>query len=393
MGPLSSAANAYPQAFAYIPPDEYVPMSGYRPDNKDDSIVTHQPVTNCSLVHNPTLLKGWVHAIWSLLPTNGLGPCPRSSHFEAYDAEHEILYIGYGLNKENQPLNDIWKYDFHVKSWAQLPVNGFDIMPRSGSRATLMKNYLVIFGGYNTGTKEYIADLHIINLDTYEILRPEFSGPVPAPRSSPLVTSYEDKIIIWGGYNGKFLSELNILNTTEKTWSFIEKDVKGRTGFPHVQDGKMIYIQGGATDENAVLMTLDLETLEIGGFMPKGQPVNSKLIGSSMVKTGPVLLLIGGRSNAQYTHVYAYHLERQTWMYFHIAPDGETVSTVDGDVDDNGLFMLPRTQNTSLVYREEERSVFGFLGAPLMDPPMIHKLCVGPSLAVINLQDDMLRMI
>ena len=112
-----------------------------------------------------------------------------------------------------------------------------------------------------------------------------------------------------------------------------------------------------------------------------------------MVQAGPVLILIGGRSNEKYSHVYAFHLERQYWMFFHIAPDGETVSTADGNVDDNGLFQLPRNVSTSLVYQENTRTIYGFLGQPLKDPPPIFMLSVGQSIAVINHQDDMLKML
>lgn len=390
MGPKSSVVNVYPQAFAYVAPDEYVPMSGYRSDKNDDSIVTPKPNTNCSVVHNPSLLKGWVQAVWSLLNTNGPGPCPRSSHFSAYDSENGLLYIGYGLDKENMPLNDIWVFNFTKNIWTQLPCNGFDLAQRSGARAALFRDYLAIFGGY--ANKQYIADFHLINVKTFEIIRPECRGPVPAARSSPVIQAYGDKIFIWGGYNGNYLSDLSILDTETKIWHFIDIDIKGRTGCPFVLIDNLLYIHGGAKEENAPMMTINLENNEIGQIMPKGVNINTKIMNSSMVKAGPVLIMLGGRANDDFTHVFAFHLKRESWFVFHIAPDGETVSTADGNVDDIGLFQLPRTATTSLVYRENERAIYGFLGAPLMEPPMIHRLAVGDSIAFINLQDDLLSM-
>lgn len=391
MGNEGSVANPYPAAFAYVAPDEYAPMHGFRSDMTDDSLATVQPISNCAVVHNPSLLKGWVQSTWSLVNPVGEGPCPRASHFSVYDPTQNRLYIGYGLGIENKSLNDVWAFDFKLNRWAQLPIHGEIITPRSGCRATLLARYIVVFGGYSD--KQYLSDFHIINLDTYEVSRPAFQGPIPRPRTAPMVESHDGKIFIWGGYDGNYISELSILDPANKLWTQMPLDVQGRTGFPHVKIDNLVYIHGGSKEEHAPMMVLNLSTGEVHNIEPRGIKVNTRTISASMIQAGPIFLLIGGRSNEKYSYVYAYHIERQHWMIFHIAPDGETVSTQDGNVDENGLFQLPRPVSTSLVYQESERTVYGFLGQPLKNPPPIFMLNVGASIANINLQDDMLKML
>ena len=384
-----------PMGFAAVQPwmtDDYVPMGGQRESTDGFARPVVKPLTSCTAVHNQRLLKTDSQAIWSLVKPIGDTPCSRVSHFSIFDSERNRLYIGYGLNDEMQPLNDVWAFDFKLQRWAQLPVHGAEISPRSGARATIISHYIAIFGGY--AEKQYFADFHIIDLNTFECSRPVFGGGGPTPRTMPMIAAYEMKIFVWGGYsNGgdRWPNELNILDLNQREWTAIPLDINGRTGFPYIVDGPMVYMHGGSKVENDGMIVLNMADCTIANQRTFGLNINTKLMNSSLVEAGPIFILIGGRADDEYSFAYAFHKERKMWFLFHVIPDGDTVNQSDGDVTKEGLFRLPRNVSVSLVYEENERSVYGFLGAPHSTPPNIFKLGVGEYISYINLQDDLLQ--
>ena len=384
-----------PQGFAAVQPwmtDDYAPMGGPREGNEmtcnEKGVL--KPITNCSAVHNAKILKTGALAVWTLVNPVGDTPCSRTSHFSVFDPERNRLYIGYGLDVDNNPLDDIWAFDLSLQRWAKLPISGESITPRSGARATILSHYIVIFGGYANQT--YLTDFHIIDLNTFQLSRPQFGGTSPTPRTFPMVAAYNGNIYVWGGYNGQWPSELYVLDLNDKIWNCKQFDVNGRTGFPYIVIDNKVYIHGGSRNENAALLVIDLKNETFEQIKTLGTPVPTRIMNSSLVDVGPFFILIGGRADDQYSFAYAYHKHRNTWFLFYVVPDGETVTQVDGFVTENGIFKLPRNVSVSLVYNEPERTVCGFLGAPHEDPPPTFRLYVGDYIGYINLQDDMLNI-
>lgn len=76
------------------------------------------------------------------------------------------MYIFGGKDKEDNKLNDLWKYSFADETWQQVKTTNTPF-GRSAHSMTVYNNYIVIFGGIYEITKE-LNDCHILNLQTGE---------------------------------------------------------------------------------------------------------------------------------------------------------------------------------------------------------------------------------
>lgn len=385
------AEKSVPQGFAAPKTgfyDEYIPMGGTRIGNDNLNNSTIKPMTNCTAVHNAKLLKTQAPAVWTIVLPIGQTPCSRTSHWSVFEPTKKRLYIGYGINSEGATLNDVWAFDFRLQRWAQIPIHGEKIEPRSGTKAALLAHYIVLFGGY-TG-KQYVADFHIINLDTFEVSIPSTKGVMPSPRTAPLIATYGQRVLVWGGFNGDYPSELCVLDTSNLQWSTYNKDVLGRTAFAWIQEGSDIFIFGGSQNKNAGYLQIDCTNGDIKTLPSYGLEANTRLMNSSIVDCGPFYVLIGGKSENQFSFILGFQKARKSWFLFNVVPDNETVTVADGEVTETGLFKLPRNVSISLVYYESERTIYGFLGLPHASPPPVIKLAVDNTISFINLQNDML---
>jgi hypothetical protein len=80
------------------------------------------------------------------------------------------------------------------------------------------------------------------------------------------------------------------------------------------------------------------------------------------------------------------------WFVFHVAPDGTSVTHLDGKVDSVGLFMMPRMHSFCMCYAKERREIVSFMGAPMNDPPQLNVIEIGNALSAIHLREDMFVM-
>jgi N-acetylneuraminic acid mutarotase len=165
-----------------------------------------------------------------------LGPAPRSGHFCCYDEAAHTAYIGHGLTCDGTALFDLWALDAIGRRWWSIPLRGGALPGRSGTRAALLGRLLYCFGGYADG--EYLADLHTIDVAAGEVALLNTRGSHPAPRSTPIVAIYANRMYVWGGFNKDATSELNVLDLETMVWAQHPQEVAGRAAVPSVVVGK-----------------------------------------------------------------------------------------------------------------------------------------------------------
>lgn len=107
---------------------------------------------------------------WRLiqLAEGAVCPCERAGHSATLvqtDDSHQMYIFG-GKDKEDNKLNDMWRFSFATETWQKVETTNNPI-GRSAHTMTVYKDYVVVFGGIYEITKE-LNDCHILNLATGE---------------------------------------------------------------------------------------------------------------------------------------------------------------------------------------------------------------------------------
>ena len=106
---------------------------------------------------------------WSF-PENDIGdPVPEARAGHSSVIYKNKLYIFGGTNKDNIRIADIWVYNLSTNTWEEINTSKqvFKMSPRSGHSATIFKDYMIVFGGMMSVTKE-IDDTCAFNFRTKE---------------------------------------------------------------------------------------------------------------------------------------------------------------------------------------------------------------------------------
>ena len=337
-------------------------------------------------IHNQKLLSSSFHATYSMILPDSITPKPRTTHFSVDVPFARSVLCGYGIDGDDNLLNDIWVLNISTRKWTQLNVDVSSVCPRNGTTGSLIDNKVYLFGGFSGSS--YLNDLHILDLKSLSISRPEIRGPEPAGRIGHVMSAYGKKIMVWGGYNGDWLSDLWILDTETMTWRDVESNINGRTSATFAQYNDSLYIFGASKSDALLRFSWKTEKLEIVRYSGSSPP--PELSAASMIAVDRYLLLFGGKyEKRNHCLMYAYDTVRNWWFVFHMNPDGVTTNVSDGFVDRNGLFLVPRIWSASITYKEDSRELILFLGAPLLEPPNLGIVNIGDALSILHLQCDL----
>nr|VDC73317.1 unnamed protein product [Brassica rapa] len=162
---------------------------------------------------------------WSMFKTYGKPPVSRGG--QSVTVVGKTLVIFGGQDAKRSLLNDLHVLDLETMTWDEIDALGVSPSPRSDHAAAVhAERYLLIFGGGSHAT--CFDDLHVLDLQTMEWSRPAQQGEVPTPRSGHAgVTIGENWFIVGGGDNKSGASESVVLNMSTLTWSVVAS-VQGR---------------------------------------------------------------------------------------------------------------------------------------------------------------------
>lgn len=162
---------------------------------------------------------------WSALKTYGKPPVSRGGQ-SATLVGTSIVIFG-GQDAKRSLLNDLHILDLETLTWDEIDTLGVPPSPRSDHAAAVhAERYLLIFGGGSHAT--CFNDLHVLDLQTMEWSRPTQQGEVPSPRAGHAgATVGESWFIAGGGDNKSGAPETVVLNMSTLAWSVVTT-VEGR---------------------------------------------------------------------------------------------------------------------------------------------------------------------
>ncbi|KAK9086460.1 hypothetical protein Syun_028854 [Stephania yunnanensis] len=219
---------------------------------------------------------------WSILKTYGKAPLSRGGQSVTLVGSNLVMFGG--QDAKRTLLNDLHILDLETMTWDDIDavtsyltaeafrfssilpkhqsidfVRGLGCMflegvppsPRSDHAAAVhAERYLLIFGGGSHAA--CFNDLHVLDLQSMEWSRPAPQGEIPSPRAghagvtvgenwfivvvvtirvglSLVVSSYnnEDILVAFGGYNGRYSNEVNVLKPSHK--SSLQSDMIDRS--------------------------------------------------------------------------------------------------------------------------------------------------------------------
>lgn len=326
---------------------------------------------------------------WSIESPLGAGPSARTGHFTAYSPDQRTVYIGYGVKASQEMANDVWALSTATNQWRRLKLAGSPVSPRSGASACMMGKYIVVFGGY-VGNDTYVSDLHTIDTETGLVQLAPVRGPSPEGRRNVVMGIWNEKLFVWGGYNGTNSTDLDIMEFSSMTWRTQRTGIEGRLSAPSAQFGSRLLCYGGSTTGGFVCVDMEAETVSVAQGC--GAPPNSEVTHAGMVRVENYLFYFGGRAKNTWTMVYACDVRRLWWFVFFVRPDDVTTTTADGRISSDGLFLLPHFSEFSTVYDRPKRQIYAFLGRPEKSPAPLFILSVGEALGTLNLREDMTAM-
>ncbi|KAK4751131.1 hypothetical protein SAY87_004613 [Trapa incisa] len=162
---------------------------------------------------------------WSILKTYGKPPVSRGCH--SVTLVGNTLVIFGGQDTKRSFLNDLHILDLETMTWDEFDAAGNPPSPRSGhSAAVHAERYLLIFGGGSHAT--FFNDLHVLDIQTMEWSKPTQQGDIPSSRAGHAgVTVGENWFIVGGGDNNNGVFETIVLNMSTLVWSVVAT-VQGR---------------------------------------------------------------------------------------------------------------------------------------------------------------------
>ena len=162
--------------------------------------------------NGPSLERGHLNIrsnrrYWS---SNGAEPNPRFSHNACVIGRFLYVFGGCALSSSssNAAFNDLLQFDLVDKKWERLTINqGYMPAPRECSTMVVYDNKLVIFGGWNsprstevTGVPKFFNDTSIIDIKNRSCAPLQcLERETPSARAGHSACILQDKMVVFGG--------------------------------------------------------------------------------------------------------------------------------------------------------------------------------------------------
>lgn len=123
-------------------------------------------------------------------------------------------------------LNDLHALNVNTHSWRKVETVGKAPQQRANHSSAFLEETqeLFIFGGWNG--KERLNDVHILCTQSSTWSRPDVGGPLPHPRAGMTLTALRGRLYLFGGSgaSSKCFFDLQILDRAQMTWLDIAQD-------------------------------------------------------------------------------------------------------------------------------------------------------------------------
>jgi leucine-zipper-like transcriptional regulator 1 len=156
---------------------------------------------------------------WYQPTIHGTPPGPCNMHSADYATATEEIYVFRGGNGREY-LNDLHALNVKTWTWRKVATSGEIPQQRANHSSAMLDETreLFIFGGWN-GT-ERLNDIHILDTVTNTWTFPKIHGVLPHPRAGMTLTALRGRLFLFGGSgtSAKCFQDLQILDRQEMAW-------------------------------------------------------------------------------------------------------------------------------------------------------------------------------
>ena len=299
---------------------------------------------------------------WVKKTPAGAPPRPRAYHAAALVSREdgEVCMVVFGGWDGRLTKNDVYVLEglgpqakVDDLEWSPEEMHGKKPMPRSMHAMAAVTYdkpvgdvragaHLIVFGGWRgpVDGNDFLADMHVLDLDNRRWVRVVSRGDVPSPRGGHTLTCVGDRLFMFGGQTAQGPSdELFVYSLKENRWAHVEHSDGGfwtptpRSGHSVCYmpcDGRLALFGGhdGDTQLND-FCTYDLNAKKWEGHTPASKPPVARS-GHAMGRVGRYRAIIcGGWSIGGFdARVYALDLREPVVKKFYLKGKEQSGSTL-----------------------------------------------------------------
>lgn len=165
---------------------------------------------------------------WLCIPVGeGTPPGPCNMHSADFVSKKQEVYVFRGGNGREY-LNDLHALNVNTHSWRLVETVGEAPQQRANHSSALLEETqeLFIFGGWNG--RERLNDVHILDTQTSTWSCPNVGGLLPHPRAGMTLTALRGRLYLFGGSgtSSKCFCDLQILDRDEMAWLDVAQEVE-----------------------------------------------------------------------------------------------------------------------------------------------------------------------
>lgn len=139
-----------------------------------------------------TVTLSWSHP----MQLNKSGPTRRAAHSTCAVSDKLVIFGG---KDPTARRNDLHVFNIESRKWiTDLPLTGIPPAPRSFHAACAVGHRIVIFGGRGIDN-EHFNDIHVLDTETWQWMKPAVDGEPPTPRGLSTATVVGDQVLVFGG--------------------------------------------------------------------------------------------------------------------------------------------------------------------------------------------------
>jgi hypothetical protein len=175
-----------------------------------------------SSLYNDTWVYDYTDNAWTNMnPTTY--PNPRRLHTMVFDSRNNLTMMFGGITWSQYCRNDTWGYNYTTDTWTNLnPATSPSVRRSHAMVYNSVNDTMILFGGYN-GT--YLTDIYLNDTWAYNYTLNTWTQRNPATSPSARM-SYamvydiaNNRIILFGGYNGSYLGDTWVYDYSTDTWT------------------------------------------------------------------------------------------------------------------------------------------------------------------------------
>lgn len=186
---------------------------------------------------------------WEKINPHGDTYSPRTGHTVASNDGRIYVFGGTDRRRRQQ---DLFAFDIGSSAWSQVQTQGILPPRRSGALGVVHEQKMFIFGGYDGRDGNYFNDLYYFNFDSQRWDEmPSAIGDRPEARTDHIMVLHKNCIYVFGGYNGTSrFNDLCGYDMDAKRWDHVDTsgDVPsrrfGHSGVVHAASNRLIVFGG-----------------------------------------------------------------------------------------------------------------------------------------------------